>query len=211
MNTPKKLKAFGYARISTTEETQKYSLDYQKDKIKAYSSLINARLIKTETEQASGRKIAKRPKLQKILERQDFDVFICTKIDRLARNIFELRQIIEIFEKNGVAVVFVENQIDTSTANGKLFLNILGSFAEFETEIISERIKAGLETAKKKGVKLGRPKNKKTKTGEQIERIRSLRKARKSWSTISELLGYRNKSGAFNFWKRNNPKAKPSL
>ena len=138
MNTPKKLKALGYARISTTEATQKHSLDYQKDKIKAYSSLINARLVKIETEQATGRKISKRPKLQKILERKDFDVFICTKIDRLARNIFELRQIIEIFEKNGVAVVFVENQIDTSTANGKLFLNILGSFAEFETEIISE-------------------------------------------------------------------------
>ena len=211
MNTSKKLKALGYARISTTEATQKHSLDYQKDKIKAYSSLINARLVKIETEQATGRKISKRPKLQKILERQDFDVFICTKIDRLARNIFELRQIIEIFEKNGVAVVFVENQIDTSTANGKLFLNILGSFAEFETEIISERIKAGLETAKKKGIKLGRPKNKKTITGEQIDKIRSLRKARKSWSTISEILGYQNKSGAFNFWKRNNLKAKPSL
>ncbi len=205
-NQTKPIKALGYARISTTEETQKHSLDYQKEKIKAYSSLINARLVKIETERATGRKISKRPKLQKILElsrEQDFDVFICTKIDRLARNIFELRQIIEIFEKNGVAVVFVENQIDTSTANGKLFLNILGSFAEFETEIISERIKAGLEMAKKKGIKLGRPKNKKTITGEQIDKIRSLRKARKSWSTISELLGYRNKSGAFNFWKRN--------
>ena len=203
MNTLKELKALGYARISTTEETQKHSLDYQKEKIKAYSSLINARLVKIETERATGRKISKRPKLQKILERKDFDVFICTKIDRLARNIFELRQIIEIFEKNGVAVVFVENQIDTSTTNGKLFLNILGSFAEFEGEIISERIKAGLETARKKGVRLGRPKNKKTITGEQVDKIRSLRKGRKSWEEISEILGYKNRSGAFNFWRRN--------
>ena len=210
MNTRKMIKAVGYARISTTEETQKHSLDYQKRKIKAYADLVNARLIKTEAEQATGRKISKRPKLQKILERKDFDVLICTKIDRLARNIFELQQMIQTFKKNGVAVVFVENQIDTSTANGKLFLNILGSFAEFETEIISERINAGLETAKKKGIKLGRPKGKKTKSGEQIKLIRSLRKARKSWSTISEILGYRNKSGAFNFWKRNNLKAKSS-
>jgi DNA invertase Pin-like site-specific DNA recombinase len=102
-----------------------------------------------------------------------------------------------------VSLVFVENQIDTSTANGKLFLNILGSFAEFEGEIISERIKAGLETARKKGIQLGRPKNKTMITGEQIDKIRILRKGRKSWEEIAAELGYKNKSGAFNFWRRN--------
>lgn len=206
MKTQKQKKAIGYARISTNSTEQKYSLDYQKEKIEAYATLINAKLVKVEKEQATGRKISKRPKLQVLLERKNFDVLICTKIDRLARNIFELQQIIETCKKNGVAVVFVENQIDTSTANGKLFLNILGSFAEFEAEIISERIKAGLETAKKKGVRLGRPKMKKTRTGEQVEKIRSLRKARKSWEEIGNILGYKNKSGVFNFWKRNNKK-----
>ena len=206
MNTKNQLKAIGYARISTTDEKQKHSLDYQKEKIKAYASLISAKIQKIETERATGRKISKRPKLQEILEKaknNKFNILICTKIDRLARNIFELKQIIQELETNGVAVVFVENQIDTSTANGKLFLNILGSFAEFEGEIISERIKAGLETARKKGIQLGRPKKKKTITGEQVDKIRSLRKGRKSWAEISELLGYKNKSGAFNFWKRN--------
>ena len=202
----KQLKAIGYARISTTDEKQKHSLDYQKEKIKAYASLISAKIQKIETERATGRKISKRPKLQEILEKaknKKFNILICTKIDRLARNIFELKQIIQELETNGVAVVFVENQIDTSTANGKLFLNILGSFAEFEGEIISERIKAGLETARKKGIQLGRPKKKKTITGEQIDKIRSLRKGRRSWEKISEILGYKNKSGAFNFWRRN--------
>jgi len=203
MNTQKVIKAIGYGRISTTDEKQKHSLDYQKEKIIAYAGLISAKIQKIETEKATGRKISARPKLQRLLERKDFDVLICTKIDRLARNIFELKQIINELEKNGVAVVFVENQIDTSTANGKLFLNILGSFAEFEGEIISERIKAGLQTAKKKGVKLGRPKNKKTITGEQIDKIRSLRKGRKSWEEISKILNYKNRSGAFNFWMRN--------
>ena len=206
MNTKNQLKAIGYARISTTDEKQKHSLDYQKEKIKAYTSLISAKIQKIETERATGRKISKRPKLQEILEKaknKKFNILICTKIDRLARNIFELKQIIQELETRGVAVVFVENQIDTSTANGKLFLNILGSFAEFEGEIISERIKAGLETARKKGIQLGRPKKKKTITDEQVDKIRSLRKGRKSWEEISKMLGYQNKSGAFNFWKRN--------
>ena len=206
MNTKNTLKAIGYARISTTDEKQKHSLDYQKEKIRAYAGLISAKIQKIETERATGRKISKRPKLQEILEKaknKKFNILICTKIDRLARNIFELKQIIQELEINGVAVVFVENQIDTSTANGKLFLNILGSFAEFEGEIISERIKAGLETARKKGIPLGRPKKKKTITGEQIDKIRSLRKGRKSWEEISEILKYKNRSGAFNFWRRN--------
>jgi DNA invertase Pin-like site-specific DNA recombinase len=203
MKTQNQKKAIGYARISTNSIEQKHSLDYQKEKIEAYANLINAKLVKVEKEQATGRKISKRPKLQTLLERKNFDVLICTKIDRLARNIFELQQIIETCKKNGVAVVFVENQIDTSTANGKLFLNILGSFAEFEAEIISERVKAGLETARKKGISLGRPKQKKTIVQEKINRIRSLRKARKSWSTIAEILGYQDKSGVYNFWMRN--------
>jgi DNA invertase Pin-like site-specific DNA recombinase len=203
MKTSNQKKAIGYARISTNSTEQKHSLDYQKEKIEAYATLINAKLVKVEKEQATGRKISKRPKLQALLERKNFDVLICTKIDRLARNIFELQQIIETCKKNGVAVVFVENQIDTSTANGKLFLNILGSFAEFEAEIISERIKAGLETAKKKGVVLGRPKGRKAFVEEKVAKIRSLRKARKSWEEIAGILGYKNKSGVFNFWKRN--------
>ena len=203
MNTQKRLKAIGYCRISTNEDKQKHSLDHQKTMIKAYADLHGVNLIKTEVENATGTKISARPKLQELLAKKNFDVIICTKIDRLARNIVDLNNIVRDLQNVDKEVVFVENQIDTTTANGKLFLNILGSFSEFEAEIISERTKAGLAAARKKGVILGRPKKRKTKTGEQIRKIRSLRKARHSWNQISEMLGYKNKSGAFNFWKRN--------
>lgn len=197
------LKAIGYARISTDRDKQKHSLEYQKERIKAFAEYHNAYLKKIVVEQATGTKITKRPKLQELLTNKKFDLLICTKIDRLARNIVDLNNIVQDLQASGKDVAFVENQIDTSTANGKLFLNILGSFAEFEAEIISERTKSGLETAKKKGVRLGRPKSKKTLLGAKIARIRSLRKARKSWAEIAEVLGYKTRGGAFNFWKRN--------
>ncbi len=150
MRKEKTVEAVGYTRISTSELKQKHSLDYQKSQIKTYSKLINVRLKKIEVERASGRNLNKRPKLQKLLADKKFDILICTKIDRLARNIIELNKIVNDLQAVGKDVVFIENQIDTSTANGRLFLNILGSFAEFEGAIISERTKEGLRMARNK-------------------------------------------------------------
>ena len=203
METIKKRSAVGYVRISTTEEKQKHSIDHQKEKIRMYAELIDVKLKKIVVEKASGRKMGKRPLLQEVITENKQELVICTKIDRLARNIVDLNQIVHSLQKNARDVAFVENQIDTGSANGKLFLNILGSFAEFEGEIISERTKAGLETARKKGIKLGRPKLKSTITGEKVERIRALRKGKKSWGYIAKEFGYKSRAGVYKFWMRN--------
>lgn len=87
------------------------------------------------------------------------DVVVCYKLDRLGRSLPHLAQLIAELTNHGVALVCPSQGIDTSTANpaSQLQLNILMAVAEFEREIIRERVRAGLKAAKARGVKLGRP------------------------------------------------------
>lgn len=79
------------------------------------------------------------------------------KIDRLGRNLKELLSIIEILQKSDVRLVSVNEQIDCSTANSQMFLNMLGTLAEFEREVISERFMYGKRQKALQGIKsLGR-------------------------------------------------------
>lgn len=96
MNLKKEQKqkiAIGYARISTNEDMQKHSLQAQSEDIKKYCEHYNLKLKKIETETKSWTKMDKREKLQKILNDNNFDVIVTTKIDRLARNIVDLNKI----------------------------------------------------------------------------------------------------------------------
>lgn len=202
MNNKQNKKAIGYIRISTTEEKQKHSLDYQKEDIKKYCEYKKIKLKRIVVEKKSGTKLNKREKLKELLKKNDFDFLITTKIDRLARNIVDLNNIVNELKEKDKDVIFTENEINTSTSNGRFFLNILGSFAEFEAQVISERTKAGLSIAKDKGVVLGRPFSRKRKTEELIKKIRSLRKARKSWEEIAEILQYKSKATPYTLFNK---------
>ncbi len=185
--------AIWYARISTNEDIQKHSLRAQCEDIEKYCNLYWLNLKKIEKEQASWTKMIKRKKLQKILEEKSFDILITTKIDRLARNIVDLNKIVYLLKENWKDLVFIENNIDTTSANWRLFLNILWSFAEFEAEIISERVKRWMQQAKKKWIKLGRKPKKQTILKTEIQKIRTLRQRKAyTFSKIAKELWYRN-------------------
>lgn len=198
MNLKKEQKqkiAIGYARISTNEDMQKHSLQAQSEDIKKYCELYNLKLKKIETETKSWTKMDKREKLQKILNDNNFDVIVTTKIDRLARNIVDLNKIVYSLKEKEKDVVFIENNIDTTSANGRLFLNILGAFAEFEAEIISERVKRWMLEAKKKGIKLWRRPKKETLLKIEIQTIRTLRQRKRlTYNEIAKKLWYSNGS-----------------
>jgi DNA invertase Pin-like site-specific DNA recombinase len=85
------------------------------------------------------------------------DTLTVTRIDRLARSIADLSNIVRDLDAKGVALKATEQPIDTSTAAGKAFLGMLGVFAEFETNIRKERQLEGIAAAKKAGVYKGRP------------------------------------------------------
>ncbi|CAN5147549.1 hypothetical protein BH10CYA1_BH10CYA1_62480 [soil metagenome] len=99
------------------------------------------------------------------------DCVIVWKYDRLARSLRVLVDSLERFNSLGVDFSYTQN-IDTTTAMGRLFYNVIGSFAEFEREMIVERVNAGLANAKANGVRLGRPENDPT-AADRISALRS--------------------------------------
>lgn len=137
----------GYARVST--EDQDTALQLQA------LSLAGCKIIREE--KVSGTSTAGRAELAAILEFiREGDILVVTRIDRLARSIADLQTIIQTLARKGAKLRATEQPIDTSTAAGKAFLDMLGVFAEFETNLRRERQMEGIAKAKAKGVYKGR-------------------------------------------------------
>ena len=138
----------GYARISTT--TQSYDLQVD--------ALMKAGCEKVFQESASGRK-ADRPELQKLLTyARKGDVIIVWKLDRLGRSLIDLIKVVKLLQEKEVELVSIRDMIDTTTPVGKFTFHLMAALAEFESDLISERTKAGLASAKARGRNGGRPK-----------------------------------------------------
>jgi len=138
---------YGYARVSTVD--QDFSI--QQAALKAASCEV----IRAET--ASGARRDGRTELQVLL---DFlragDTLVVTRIDRLARSLKDLQDIVHELKAKGVALRATEQPVDTGTAAGKALLDMLGVFAEFETNLRRERQLEGISVAKARGVYKGR-------------------------------------------------------
>ena len=132
----------GYARVSTTGQDHSTQLD----KLKAEGCE------KILTEKQSGKSASDRAELQMILNWiSEGDVLVVTKLDRLARSMGDLWQIVNEVEQKGASFKVLDQEgIDTSTTHGRLMMNILGSIAEFERDLINARTAEGREAAKAK-------------------------------------------------------------
>lgn len=136
----------GYARISTKDQNLELQIDALK---KAGCELVF-------TEIASGAK-TDRIELEKLLSQLRVgDVVVVYKLDRLGRSLKHLLEVVAQLGKMDVAIQSICDAIDTTTAQGRLFFNIAGSFAEFERDLIRERTHAGLAAARARGRKGGR-------------------------------------------------------
>jgi DNA invertase Pin-like site-specific DNA recombinase len=93
----------------------------------------------------------------KAARRRRFDVLVCWRLDRLGRNLRHLIMLLEDLQALGIAFVSLSEGIDATTPAGRLQLHILGAIAEFERARIAERVRAGLERARRDGRRLGRP------------------------------------------------------
>jgi DNA invertase Pin-like site-specific DNA recombinase len=139
---------YGYARVSTTDQT----LDIQEAALKAAGCDV------TRSEKRSGTTTTGRAELQTVLDfLRPGDVLMVTRIDRLARSIGDLQDIVRALKAKGASLKATEQPIDTGTAAGKAFLDMLGVFAEFETNLRKERQMEGIAKAKAAGVYKGRP------------------------------------------------------
>ena len=184
--------AFAYVRASTQEEVRQGSNERQKDVIIQYAESRGYELGFFEDRTKSG-KNTQRPDFERMLKSLDAKpkVVIVAKIDRFARSLSDLLKTLEYLDQNSVGFISVNDPgIDTTTPNGRLLLQILGAFAEFERNMINSRTKAGREQALNKGVKFGRPALK-TRNGSFIDKRKVLELKEKGMSAraIAKLLG----------------------
>lgn len=137
----------GYARVSTKDQ----NLSLQRDALEKEGCKV------IYEEKMSGAK-AERPELRKMIDQlREDDVIVIWKLDRLGRSLGDLVNLVREIEGKGAGLKSLNDSIDTTTAQGKLTFHIFASLAEFERDMISERTKAGLEAAKARGRKGGRP------------------------------------------------------
>lgn len=141
-----------YIRTSKTEQ----NLDLQRDAVEAYAAEKGATLAIYE-EQESGGKADRKELAAAIKASRNGDIFVVYKLDRLARSTRQLYEVTDDLASKGVEFVSLSDSIDTTTAAGRAMFGMLAVFAEFERNIISDRTKAGLDAAKKRGRTGGRP------------------------------------------------------
>ena len=153
-------KRVGYIRVSSLDQNEVRQLD-------------GIELNKVFTDKASG-KDTKRPQLQACLDYlRDGDVLVVHSMDRLARNLDDLRRIVADLTHRGVQVQFMKEQLifnGEDSAMSKLLLSVMGAFAEFERALLRERQREGIAIAKKKGVYKGR---KLSLTPERVQELRA--------------------------------------
>ncbi|MCH8080515.1 MAG: recombinase family protein [Proteobacteria bacterium] len=138
----------GYARVSTEDQNSNLQLD-------ALEAVGCDKIFRDEGISGAA---TTRPGLDKALAAlQSGDVLVVWRLDRLGRSLSHLITIIEDLGKRGIGFKSLSEAIDTTTASGELLFHIMGSLAHFERKLISERTKAGLQAAKKRGKRLGRP------------------------------------------------------
>jgi len=140
---------YGYARVSTKDQT----LETQLEQLKA------AGAVKVYAEKISGSQVTPRKELARVLKTLGpGDVLLVTRLDRLARSTRDLLNILDQITKAQAGFRSLKNAwADTTTAHGRLMLTILGGLAEFERELIRERTAEGRKRAKEAGIHLGRP------------------------------------------------------
>jgi DNA invertase Pin-like site-specific DNA recombinase len=114
---------------------------------------------------------------------------VCTKLDRIGRSVRNLMDVSSLLQERGVDLVCLDQPIDTSSPQGKLFFTILAAFAEFERDLIRERTRDGLAATTARGRNGGR---KHRLTSEQVQAAKDLRAAGRSVKEIGQLLGNGN-------------------
>lgn len=150
-----KLRVAIYLRVSTQDQ----SCELQRSEALRFIQLKGYKLYKIYEDTASGTN-GKRPQFSDLMRdshQKKFDVIICWKLDRFFRSMKDLVNVLNDLSERNIAFVSIKESIDMGTPAGRLLTHLLAAFAEFEADIIRERVIAGLNNARLKGKRLGRP------------------------------------------------------
>jgi site-specific DNA recombinase len=199
-----------YIRVSTDEQAKEgYSLDAQIEKLEAFCFSQGWTIVKIYREEGESAKNINRPQLQLMLQELHLcDVVLVYKLDRLSRSVADINDLLQTFDNNNVSFKSATEPYDTTTAQGKLLINIFASLAQFEREQLSERVSMGMEKKVKLGLWKGgmapygyRVVNKKLEIeNNEVEVVNKIFHLSKSYGfftvarTLTEL-GYKTKNG----------------
>lgn len=172
-----------YLRVSTNGQTT----ENQSIELRRYCERQGWKIVKVYEDHAISGSQHDRPSLNAMLadaQKDMFDVVVVWKIDRLARSTAHLLEILNLLRASHVDFCSSTQGIDTTTAHGRMVFTFLGAISEFERELITERVTAGIARAKQNGVQFGRP-----RVGYDINRALELRKGGLSWGQLAKKLG----------------------
>jgi len=174
-----------YARISTLNHGQ--DPEVQLRELRDYCQRRGFTIKNEYVDKGISGSRQKRPALDRLLadcRKRLIDAVIVYRYDRFARSLRQLVNALEEFRALGIEFISLHEGVDTSTPNGRLVFGIFASIAEFEKELIRDRVRSGLAAAKAKGRRLGRP-----RVGVDVAKVAALRALGASWRTISQELG----------------------
>jgi DNA invertase Pin-like site-specific DNA recombinase len=189
----------GYLRVSTEEQANSHlGLDAQRSAILTEAERRGWTLADLTFIEDAGftAKNLKRPGIRaalKALEAGDADVLVVAKLDRLTRSMADFTGLLQAAAKHRWALIALDLQVDTSTANGEAMAYVVAVFANLERRLISERTKAGLAEAARQGTRLGRPR---TLPADVVERIVAERQKGATLQAIADRLTTEGLPGA---------------
>ena len=147
-----------YARVSTSDKDQ--TPETQLVHLRDFCSTQGWEIYKEYVDAASALDVAHRTAWRAMLDdaaKKKFSVVLVFKLDRAFRSVKHMHDTLSTWEALGISFRSIREQFETSTALGRLLMNLLAALAEFELELIRERVKAGMERAARQGKKIGRP------------------------------------------------------
>lgn len=176
-----------YARVSTNQQTCENQLAELRSVADRAGYQIVQEFVDTGISGAKGR--LDRPALNQLLKdctKRRFDLVMCWDISRLGRSVQNLIEIMNELQSMRIDLFFLQQGMDTSTASGRMMFSVFGALAEYERELIRERVIAGQDRARRSGVKFGRPK---TITENTRQTIRLMREQGLGIRKIAKTLG----------------------
>jgi DNA invertase Pin-like site-specific DNA recombinase len=182
-STTKPRRAALYARVSTADQNTQLQLDALRELAERRGWVISGEYV---DEGISGSK-DRRPALDRLMadaHKGKLDVVVCWRFDRFARSVRHLVMALDEFRAKGIDFLSMHDGIDTSTPAGRFTFHVIAAVAELERELIRERTRAGMQAARRRGARIGRP-----KVEFDIFKARKLRAAGMSIREIAVALG----------------------
>lgn len=178
------MRLLGYTRVSTATQDAQLQLD----------ALVGAGVQKRDvfSDVTSGSRTAiERPGMKRLLDyAEDGDTVVVWRIDRLGRSLIDVLNTVNLLRDRGVKVRSVSDSIDPDTSSGRMMLGMLATLAEYERELITERVNAGIAAAKQNGTRFGRPPVDPAVIAEKLEIAADARAKGRTAEAAASLVGW---------------------